>query len=338
MSARKVMLGLGVALVAVMALAMTSIGSANTAKSEATPIRVAIVTDIGGLDDKGFNMLANRGLQRAKKELGVEGRVYISKSNSDYIPNLVAATTRYKANVVVAIGFLMGDALAAVAKRYPKTKFAIVDYPHAALKGKPANARGLIFAENEAGYLVGVAAAFANKSGTVSGVGGQSVPAVDAFLAGYRAGARKQKRAIKVLTGYSQEFVDQAKCKELALNQIEQGSDAVFAAAGQCGLGALSAARERSVWGIGVDADQGYIGTHILTSATKKVDLAVFKTAEAVKKGTFKGGGDTLYNVKNGGVGYGRLSTRAPAGLQTRLKAIATQIKNGTIKNIPKKL
>ena len=94
MSARKVMLGLAVALVAVMALAMTSIGSAKTAKAEATPLKVAIVTDVGGLDDKGFNMLANRGLNQAKRQLGAQGRVYISKQNSDYVPNLVAAAAR----------------------------------------------------------------------------------------------------------------------------------------------------------------------------------------------------------------------------------------------------
>ena len=199
----------------------------------------------------------------------------------------------------------MGDQLAVVAKAFPKTKFAIIDFPWVALKGKPKNARGVLFAEQEAGYLAGVAAAFESKSGTVSSVGGQAVPAVVHFLAGYKAGARKQKPSIKVLSGYSQEFVDQAKCKELALNQIDQGSDAVFAAAGGCGLGALTAAKERKVWGLGVDSDQAFLGKHILASATKKVDVGVFSTIALAKAGKFKGATDTLFNVKNGGVGYG---------------------------------
>jgi basic membrane protein A len=323
----------GAALALVAALAVASVGSAQSSKSEATPYKVAVVTDIGGLNDKGFNDLANKGLQRAKAQLGVQGRVFISKSAGDYIPNLSTAA-RQGNDLVFGIGFLMGDQLAAVAKAFPKTKFAIIDFPWVALKGKPKNARGVLFAEQEAGYLTGVAAAFESKSGTVSSVGGQAVPAVVHFLAGYKAGARKQKPSIKVLSGYSQEFVDQAKCKELALNQIDQGSDAVFAAAGGCGLGALTAAKERKVWGIGVDSDQAFLGKHILASATKKVDVGVFSTIALAKAGKFKGATDTLFNVKNGGVGYGTISTTAPrrAALIARLNAISKQIANGTIK------
>jgi basic membrane protein A len=154
------------------------------------------------------------------------------------------------------------------------------------------------------------------------------------FLAGYKAGAKKQKPSIKVLSGYSQDFVDQAKCKELALNQIDQGSDSVFAAAGGCGLGALQAAKERKVWGIGVDSDQFFLGKHILASATKKVDVGVFNTIALAKAGKFKGGTDQVFNVKNGGVGYGTVSTTAPrrAALIARLNAISKQIAAGKIK------
>jgi len=327
----------GAALALIAALAVASVGSAQSSKADATPLKVAVVTDIGGLNDKGFNDLANKGLQRAKAQLGVQGRVFISKSAGDYIPNLSTAA-RQGNDLVFAIGFLMGDQLAAVAARFPKTKFAIIDFPWVALKGKPKNARGVLFAEQEAGYLTGVAAAFENKSGTVSSVGGQAVPAVVHFLAGYKAGATKQKPAIKVVSAYSQDFVDQAKCKELALNQIDQGSDSVFAAAGGCGLGALQAAKERKVWGIGVDSDQSFLGKHILASATKKVDVGVFSTIALTKAGKFKGATDTLFNVKNGGVGYGTISTTAPRrpALIARLNAISKQIAAGTIK-VPSK-
>ena len=333
MAARKTTAALVVALTALIALAVTTAGSATSTQT----IKVAVVTDIGGLNDKGFNALANKGLQDAKKQLGVTGRVFISKSAGDYIPNLSTAA-RQGYDLVIANGFLMGDSLAAVAKRFPRTNFAIIDFPWVALKGKPRNARGLIFRENEAGYLAGVAAATVSRSKTVSSVGGQAVPAVVAFLAGYKAGAQKTKAGTKVLSAYSEDFVDQAKCKEIALNQIDQGSDVVFAAAGGCGLGALQAAKERGKWGIGVDNDQSFLGPHILTSATKKVDLAVFRTIQQVQDDAFKGGTDGIFTVKNGGVGFGKVSTRAPgrAALIAKLTAVSKQIAAGKIR-IPSK-
>jgi basic membrane protein A and related proteins len=330
---RKWMVVASLALVAVVGLTVASIGSAKPTNARATDVKVAVVTDIGGLNDKGFNALAAKGLKNAEKQLGVSGRVYISKTAADYIPNLSAAA-RGGYDLVVANGFLMGDATAAVAKRFPDTNFAIIDFPWVALKGKPKNVRGLVFKEGEAGYLAGVAAATVAKGGTVSSVGGQDVPAVVAFLAGYKAGATKTSAKTKVLSGYSQEFVDPAPCKELALNQISQGSKVVFAAAGQCGLGALQAAKERGVWGVGVNADQGYLGTHILTSATKKVDLAVFTTAKQAVDGAFKGGTDGVFTVKNGGVGYGKVSVKAPnrAALIAKLTAVSKLIASGKIK------
>ena len=305
--------------------------------SEGSSLRVALVTDIGGLNDRGFNALANTGLERAKDQLGIDGRVFISDAASDYVPNLSQAA-RGGYDLVIGVGFLMGDALSSVATQFPDTKFAIVDFPWAALKDKPANARGLVFAEQESGYLVGVAAATVAKGGAVSAVGGQAVPAVVAFLAGYRAGVRATDASMTVLQGYSQDFVDQAKCKELALAQIARGSKAIFAAAGGCGLGALQAAKERDVWGIGVDNDQSFLGPHILTSATKKVDVAVFDTIEALTNDRFEGGADTLYNVANSGVGYGEVSPEAPdrEALVSTLDDVSEQIASGEVE-IPRR-
>lgn len=336
MSQRKTMATVLVALAALIALAVTATSSAKPTQEAAT-LKVAVVTDIGGLNDRGFNALAAKGLAEAKAQLGVTGRVYISKSNADYIPNLSAAA-RGGYDLVIGNGFLMGDSVAAVAKRFPKVDFAIIDFPWVALKGKPKNVRGLIFRENEAGYLAGVAAATVSKSKTVSSVGGQAVPAVVAFLAGYKAGAQKTKAGTKVLSGYSEDFVDQAKCKELALNQIAQGSDVVFAAAGGCGLGALQGAKEQGKWGIGVDNDQAFLGAHILTSATKKVNLAVFRTIEQEQENAFVGGTDGVFTVKNGGVGFGKVSAKAPnrAALIAKLTAVSKAIAAGKLK-IPTK-
>ena len=253
------------------------------------------MTDIGGLDDRSFNFLANKGLQTRSACSASTGRVFISKSNADYVPNLTRAV-RDGNQLVIGVGFLMADAVAQVAKRFPKTKFAIIDNTGVAaeLKGKPTNVRGLLFKEQEAGYLVGYLGALAaknrpNSAGLLAAVGGLKIPPVDRFIAGYYQGAKKAWPAVKVEHSYSQDFVDQAKCKEAALNHIAHGATVVFQVAGQCGLGVLSAAKEKGMWGIGVDADQGYLGTHVLTSATKKVDVAVFKTIEAAKAGARRG-------------------------------------------------
>jgi basic membrane protein A len=323
------------AVLAVAALALVASacgGDDGGGSSEGADVRVALVTDIGGLNDRGFNALANAGLERAEDELGVEGRVFISEAASDYVPNLSRAA-RDGYDLVIGVGFLMGDALASVANQFPETSFAIVDYPWAALKDGPPNARGLVFAEQEAGYLVGVAAATVADGNVVSAVGGQEVPAVVAFLAGYEAGAEATTPGIQVREGYSQDFVDQAKCKELALAQIAAGSDAVFAAAGGCGLGALQAAKERDVWGIGVDNDQAFLGPHMLTSATKKVDVAVFDTIQSVVEDSFEGGEDGLYDVANDGVGYGEVSPDAPDrdALIATLDEVSDQIAAGDI-------
>ena len=194
--------------------------------------------------------------------------------------------------------------------------------------------RGIVFAEQEAGCLAGVAAATVSKTGTISSVGGLKIPPVDAFIAGYQFCAKKLKPGITTLNGYSQDFVAQDKCKEVALNQIGQSSDVVFQVAGQCGLGALTAAATSSVWGIGVDNDQAFLGTQVLTSATRRSTRASTQTIKLVKDGKFKGGVDGLFNVKNGGVGYGKVSAKAPnrTALIAKLNAWAKQIADGKVK------
>jgi basic membrane protein A len=169
----------------------------------------------------------------------------------------------------------------------------------------------------------------------VSSVGGQKQPPVDRYIAGYQAGAKAAFPGIKTLNGYSQDFSIQAKCKEVALNQIAAGSVVVFQVAGGCGLGALDAAKEKSVWGVGVDADQGYLGTYVLTSALKRVDTSVFNSIRDAKNGTFRGGRDAVYGLKVDGVGIGKFSSKAPKDIPTKVKQIEQQIKSGKITNIP---
>jgi basic membrane protein A len=312
-------------------------GAASNATPEKEAIKVGLVTDIGGLNDRSFNQLANEGLERAKSELGVDAKVLTSKSDADYVPNL-SSLAQQKYDLVVGVGFLMSDAMNTVATKFPDTNFAIIDYSQAALKAKPANVRGLLFAEQEPGYVAGYLAALLvkDKGGdqVISSVGGQKIPPVDHYIAGYQAGAKAANPDIKTLNGYSQDFVDQAKCKEIALNQIAEGSQVVFQVAGQCGLGALDAAKEKSLQGIGVDADQGYLGDHILTSAQKKVDVSVFDTAKAVQDGSFKGGEDQLFNFSNDGVAYGKLNAEGQK-YADQIEEVKQKIISGDISDIP---
>jgi basic membrane protein A len=317
--------------------AAVSTAATETEPAPAGPsIRVGLVTDIGGLDDRSFNYLANQGLEQAREQLGIQARVVVSKSNADYVPNL-SNLARQGYDVVIGVGFLMADAVETVAGRFPDTSFAIIDSSQAGMPSHPQNVRGLLFKEQEAGYLVGylaglVVAESAGSNQTISSVGGQKIPPVDRYIAGYEAGAKAANPKVATLHGYSQDFVDQARCKEIALNQIARGSSIVFQVAGQCGLGALNAAKEQNVLGIGVDADQGYLGEHVLTSAVKKVDVAVYQTIQAVQEGSFTGGEDSVFDVASGGVGLGEIAPSVPAGIVAQVKQVQEQIAAGGLR------
>jgi len=314
-------------------------GAGTTPTTPATkPLKVGLITDLGQLDDNGFNELAFKGLKRAQSELGVTGRVLESASAADYVPNM-SSLARQDYDLIIGVGFAQGDAIGKAAKRYPKTKFAIIDVDQAFVPGKPKNVQGLLFREEEAGYLVGFLAGLQEKArpgpDKISAVGGFKEPPVDRFIAGYKAGAEKASPGISVRWDYSQNWDDQAKCKELALNQIAAGSGVVFQVAGECGLGALNAAGERGRWGIGVDADQSFLGKHVLTSAQKGVDAAVFLTIKSILDGTWKGGRNATYGLKEDGVGFGKVSALVPVEDVDDMRKIKREIIAGKIKNIP---
>jgi basic membrane protein A and related proteins len=295
----------------------TSAATDDATTEETEPIRVGLVTDIGGLNDRGFNSLANEGLERAASELGAEIRVLESKSDADYIPNL-STLAEEGFDLIISVGFLMGEATHTAAEEFPDTNFAIIDNAYGGEGCEETNTcelpnlQGLLFKEQETGYLAGYLAGLVTESNTISSVGGIKIPPVDRFIAGYQAGAAASNPDITTLNAYSEDFVDQAKCKEVALDQIAEGSDVVFQVAGGCGLGALDAAQQEGVWGIGVDADQAFLGEHVLTSALKRVDEAVFQTISAVADGSFTGGGVTLFGLAEDGVGLGEFSPNAP--------------------------
>jgi basic membrane protein A and related proteins len=318
---------------ALLAAVIAAAATASPAKQAAphAALKVGLVTDIGGLNDHGFNHLAYLGLQRAAKQLGVQTRVLESHSNADYVPNM-STLAQQGYDLVICVGFLMDDAVKTVAAQFPNTKFMIIDNGWAS--GDPSNLEGTLFHEQEAGYLVGYLSGllYKNKAVTFSTVGGQKIPPVDRYIAGFRAGAKAADPKASLLNGYSQDFVAQDKCKNLALQQIGQGSKVVFQVAGGCGLGALDAAKQKHVWGIGVDADQAYLGPQVLTSALKRVDNDVFTTIKQVNSGQFKGGSTYQFTVKNGGIDLGKVSKKVPASIVKKVIAIKAKISAGKIK------
>jgi len=337
-NARRATAAAALTLVAAAALIVSAAGSARPAQDT---FLAGVVSDVGRFNDKGFNQLALKGCKSGAKKAGGTCRALESRSTADYIPNLVRLQ-REGADIAVTVGFLLAEGTATIAKRFPQSKYAIVDYsvkapPFANAKGKVLfkNVVGLTFATNENSYMIGcLAAQMAKKEGgkTISAVGGIPLPTVNIFIAAYRAGASKCVPGTKTLINFSQDFVDQAKCKELALDQIDRGSKVVFQVAGGCGLGALDAAKERRVWGIGVDNDQSFLGPHILTSAVKRVDRAVEAVIVAADLGLYPGGTDLTFDLKNKGVAVGKISPKVPKAFIAKMNAIGEQIIAGKIK------
>jgi basic membrane protein A and related proteins len=314
------------------AAAAPTSSSTTSASSSGSGFKVGLVTDIGGLNDHGFNHLSYQGLLQAESQLGVKGTVLQSQSGSDYIPNLTRLAQAGN-KLVIAVGFLMAQPLQTVATKYPNVHFAIIDSPGGAAPDTAKNIEGIDFAEQQAGYPAGYLTGLYLKSKgytTASTVGGQSIPPVDLYIAGFQAGVKAADPSAKLLNAYSQDFVAEDKCKELALNQINAGSKVVFQVAGACGLGAISAAVQNKDQAIGVDADQSYLSpTYVLTSAEKKVDTGVFTAIKDLQSGQFSS--NLQEDINNGGVGIGKIG---PAGAQfeSQVNAVIAGMKSGKIK------
>jgi basic membrane protein A len=327
-------------LAAVLAALLPAGGSA---RSGAT-FKAALISDVGHFNDKSFNQSQLAGLNSAKSKLKVQTLAIQSNNSSDYIPNLTSAI-RQGSNLTIAAGFLMADALKTVAAQFPDKHFAITDDFVSSSSGdfkgaNVSNIEGITYATQQNSYLIGCMAAMVTKAAkgkqVIGVVGGIKIPPVDIFLAGYEAGAKKCVKGTTVLKGYSQDFVKGDLCKNIAENQIAAGAHVVFAVAGLCGLGALSAAKDHGIWGVGVDRDQSFLGSYILTSAVKRVDVGVFNTIKTAKAGKFKGGSNAVFNLKNKGVALGKISPKLKGKLRTQILAkiavLQKQIISGKIK------
>lgn len=319
---------------------LAACGSNGGNSTSTKTFKIGLVTDTGGLNDKSFNHLADVGLNQAVSTLHVTAGVKESHSDNDYVPNLTSfASTGY--DLVIAVGFDMAAAVGSVSAQFPNTKFALIDAEPSDAQGNTvqrSNVVSLLFKEQEAGALVGVVAGMLEKNGktklgknTISAVGGQDIPPVDHYIAGYQWAAQMEDPGLKVLVGFSNDFVDPTKCAGIANSQISAGSDIVFQVAGGCGNGALTAAGQQGVYSIGVDADQGYVDNSVIVSALKRVDVATFDAIQSVVNGTFKSG-DQTFSLANNGVGFAvDNSTVVTADIQAEVTKVEGEIKSGQV-------
>lgn len=301
-------------------------------------VSVGLVLEPGGIDTQ-YGRGAYLGIERAVKELGIRGRVLTPAPREGYAPSLsLCAQQGYDLVIMAGIfhtGSFSAPAVDTVAPRFPETLFGIMDVPHDDLDHRPPNVLGIVFSEEQAGFLAGYLAALvltlSPGEKVISSVGGHPVPAVKRYIAGYEAGARLVDPAITTLNSYTDDFLDRLKGRSVAMSQIARGSRVLFQVAGTCGLGVLEAAQEQGVWGIGVDVDQSALGPHILTSAVKKLDVAVFETIEQLVHGTLVTGGTSRFSLQDGGVGLGAVNERVPRWMIDQVESILADVVAGKL-------
>lgn len=330
------MLAAGVVALAAAIAVGTAFGSGKAPTAQKAGYKAALVSDVAGFNDNGFNKNQLKGLKRAAKAINGTAFPIVSHSSSDYQPNFNQAI-HDGAQLIIAAGFLLEGTVKQYATQYPNVKFAITDDSVANIGGFK-NEEGITYATQEPGCLVGVLAAkMAQSMGKkkIGVAGGIKIPSVDSWIAGYKYCAAKAVKGTKTLIQYSGDFEDQTKCSTIAQNEINQGAQVIFQVAGLCGDGALKEASKLKKWGIGVDADEYKVANRILTSAIKHTDVGVYNTVVAASKGKFKGGKDLLFNLKNNGVGVGKISPKVPKSEVAAVDKVRAEIISGKIKNIP---
>jgi basic membrane protein A len=303
-----------------------------TAPAGGKKLRIALVLDTGGVDDKSFNASAYAGLQRAQKELGVDGKYVESKVPADYKTNLTQfASQGY--DLVFAVGYKMADALKEVAAQFPNVKFAIIDSEAPSLP----NCAGLLFTEEQGCFLAGYLAGAVSKTHTIGFVGGEEIPLIKKFESGYRAGAMTANPVTKVLASYTGDWNDINKGKSQAQQEFGNGADIVFQAAGKAGQGVIEAAREKGsgYYAIGVDSDQDDIAPgRVLVSELKRLDNVVFDTVKDLTSGKFTTG-NRRFDLKEGGVDISEMKytkQEIPADVLKHLETARKMIADGTLK------
>ena len=313
-----------------------------TSAPVADAIDVGVVFDVGGRGDKSFNDGAYLGAERAERELGARVRFIEPGEGSDREAGLRLLAAEGM-DIVIGVGFIFTDDLTQLAKEYPNTKFAGVDYAvQTDAQGNPVapppNLAALKFREEQGSFLVGALAALVGGSKKVGFIGGMDIPLIHKFEAGYRAGVKYVCPDCTVIAQYAgvtpEAFRNPGRGKELALSQYQSGVNVIFHASGSTGLGVFEAARASHKLAIGVDEDQwAEAPNYVLTSMVKGVDNAVYDVIKRAKEGTFKGG-ITQFGLAEGGVGYvydANNKAMIPDSVRTRLNELQADIIAGRI-------
>ncbi len=333
----------------VVLLALSAMVAACGAPAPAPPeepecaLKVGMVSDIGGIDDASFNENTWEGVVMAEEELGVCGQFIESQAQADYEKNITEfAEQDY--DLIITVGFLLGDATAKMAAEYPDINFAIVDFAYA--PGIP-NVQGIVFATDEAAFLSGYLGAYwahtqDPEDPQCGYVAGMQIPTVEIFVAGHDAGIKyynEQHGANVQWKGvYVGDFEAPDEGKIQGESLIDEGVDVIYGIGGKTGNGGLTAAKERGKWGVGVDVDQYFTLPNekdiLLTSTMKRLDNAVFGTVEALLEGEFAGGSVYLGTLENAGVGiapWHDFEGQIPAEIEQELNEIAMGLINGEI-------
>ena len=263
-------------------------------------LTVAMVSDVAGINDQSYNQSAWEGLERAKKELGIEIKYLESQQDSDYATN-VETLADEEVDLIIGVGSKLADTIKDAAENYPDQKFAIIDETYPEI---PSNVKSVLFESEQASYLVGLIAGKMSETKNVGFIGGLDIPVINTFKYGYMAGVKAADANCEIQAQYANSFNDQAKGKAITNQMISKGADVVFTAAGDVGTGSMEAIKEANKYGIGVDRDQSDLAPqNILTSAIKRVDVGMYETVKELVEGKFQGGTSTTYGLEQNGIG-----------------------------------
>ena len=319
------------------------------AACDPVPDKACIVLDTGGENDKGFNEQSLKGAREAALEAGLDFAHIVSSSENDYSPH-INRFIEEDCDLIMTVGFLMGEATAVAAKANPDIRFAIVDlayFPGAGcdetvsdcytVEGGLGNVTSLMFAEDEVGYLAGTLAGCMSETGVIGSVAGMEIPPVIRFVTGYQNGARQINPDVTTLNNYIPDFNDPAAGKQEGDAQIRQGADVIFGVGGNTGNGGLLAAHEAGLMSIGVDVDQYKtfpdVTPSLLTSAAKNVDVATGEAVRAFARGELQPGVQ-LSTVANGGIGlapYHDWEDKIPDVCKAAVDEATEGLVNGTL-------
>ncbi len=314
---------LALILAMVMALSLAACGGEQGGDT----IKVGMVTDIGGINDKSFNQTSWEGLERAKEELGVEITFVESKSDADYATNIESLVDD-GCDLIICVGYMLADATKAAATAYPDQKFAIIDDSTCA---DLPNVACLMFEQAQASYLVGLVAGMMTKTNNVGFVVGMSTGPMNEFGYGYTAGVLAANPAATVQQYNANSFADAGLGKTAAKDMITKGADVVFAAAGATGNGCIEACKEENIWSIGVDTDQSPLAPqNVVTSAMKRVDNASYEIVKAVLENKYEAG-VKVYGMDNGGVDIAPTTDLLPADVLAAVEQAKQDILDGKI-------